>query len=90
MSQSIQTALPWIIYLVAALIFIPSVIEYWRHPEKYDGSDPKESNWMVEGIAIGMCIGNLANIWVDRIVLCLCIGILIGMFVGSKIPKGHQ
>lgn len=90
MSQSIQTALPWIIYIIAALIFVPSIIEYLKYPEKYEQCDPKDVNWMVEGIAIGMCAGNLVSTWIGKTVICLCVGILIGMFIGSKIPKGKN
>lgn len=91
MSQAVQAALPWIVCAIAAAILIPGIIDFLRKKKPEANAPEKEkaeqNSWMMEGIGVGM----LAGYWLGKVlgnaVLGLSLGVLFGMFLGSKIKK---
>lgn len=98
MSKAIQAALPWIVSIISAAIFIPGFIDYLRRKGRGNTgsqnraktrSKEEQSTWMMEGIALGMAAGYWIGRAAGNAVAGLGFGVLIGMFAGSKVAKTY-
>ncbi len=65
--------------------------EFEQHdeqPQKDNGQDEHSGNYMILGMAIGMCLGVAAGHFVfDEMATGLSVGMCLGLAIGISIPK---
>lgn len=81
-----MAALPWVLMGLALAIWAACAAKKSRQEKNGEGSEQKGSNYMTDGMVLGMSVG--AALWLALDVsYCFGIGMLAGMAIGSCIKK---